>query len=177
MHFLPQLHRGNITICYSKETFVTDSATEFRQLSFCGNHAHIWVHSKRKEQQEGGPNLAKGITSTTRGNPPATAIIRIRPEEITHGTLMWHLLHSVQVTNVVKRINAWGQPSMQTKNLWLHLNKDSSNWSSQLFTYSEKLQHIVLFPFSCTSVLLYTICIIFRARIGVRMTSTPDFTT
>ncbi len=144
-------------------------------MSSCSNHWQIWVYSQRNKHHRGSAYLAKGVASTSRRNAPATAIIRIRPQEITHGTLMWHLLHSVQVTNVVKRINAWGQPSMQTKNLWLHLNKDSSNWSSHLFTYSEKLHRIVLFSFSCTSVLLYTICIIFRARIGVRMTSTPDF--
>ena len=39
--------------------------------------------------------LPEGVACATRGDAPSTTVVRIRPEEITHRTLMWDLLHPV----------------------------------------------------------------------------------
>ena len=34
-----------------------------------------------------GDVLSEGVSSTTRGDAPAAAVIRVRPQQVTHGTL------------------------------------------------------------------------------------------
>lgn len=49
--------------------------------------------------------LSKRISCTTRRNPPSTAVVRVRPQQITHGTFMGDLLYSVQGTDVIQSVN------------------------------------------------------------------------
>jgi hypothetical protein len=61
--------------------------------------------------------LAEGVASATRGYAPAAPVIRVRPEQITHGSLVRHFLYAVECPNVIKRVDARGQPAVQTKDL------------------------------------------------------------
>ena len=45
--------------------------------------------------------LAKSVTSTTRRDAPATAVVWIRPEKIAHGPFVWHLLHTIDRADVI----------------------------------------------------------------------------
>jgi hypothetical protein len=49
--------------------------------------------------------LPKGVASATRRDTPPAAVVRIRPEEITHRSFMWDLLHPVDRPHMVKSIN------------------------------------------------------------------------
>lgn len=49
--------------------------------------------------------LSKGVTCTSRRDSPSTSIIRIGPEKVTHWTLVWHLLDSVQRANVIESVD------------------------------------------------------------------------
>jgi hypothetical protein len=51
--------------------------------------------------------LSEGITSTTRRNTPATPIIWIRPQKITHWTFVRNFLDAVKVADVVEGLNGW----------------------------------------------------------------------
>lgn len=64
-----------------------------------------------------GDVLAKGVSSATRGNSPATTVIRVRPQQITHGTLMWDFLESVQGPDVVQCVYGGGEATMQAEDL------------------------------------------------------------
>lgn len=39
--------------------------------------------------------LSKGVASTTRADPPATSVIRIRPEEIAHRAFVGDFLDAI----------------------------------------------------------------------------------
>jgi len=49
--------------------------------------------------------LAEGISSSARTDTPSRSIVGIGPEKVTHGALMRHLLHTVLVHDVVKRVD------------------------------------------------------------------------
>lgn len=48
---------------------------------------------------------------------PATSIIRITPEEITHGSFMRDFLNSIEGADIVESIDTWGQASVETEYL------------------------------------------------------------
>ena len=60
---------------------------------------------KRKEGIWGLYYLTECISSTPRWDAPTTAIIRVRPQKITHGTLMGNFLNMIKITNVIKGFN------------------------------------------------------------------------
>lgn len=49
--------------------------------------------------------LAKCVASATGRYTPPTAVVRIRPEEITHRSFMRNLLHPVDRPDMVESIN------------------------------------------------------------------------
>ena len=61
--------------------------------------------------------LAKGIPRSSRANTPSTPIIRITPEQITHGALMRHLLNPIERADIVERVDAGRQAAVQTEDL------------------------------------------------------------
>jgi len=61
--------------------------------------------------------LAEGVASTTGRDSPAAAVIGVGPEQVTHGTLVGHLLDSVERSDVVKGIDTRGQAAVQAENL------------------------------------------------------------
>lgn len=61
--------------------------------------------------------LPKGIPSSSRRYTPSTSIIGIRPKQITHGSLVWHLLYTVESSDVIKGIDAWGETPVEAEYL------------------------------------------------------------
>ncbi len=61
--------------------------------------------------------LAERVTRTTRRDTPTAAIIRIRPEQIAHGSFVGHLLDSVEGADVVERVDAGREPTVQAEDL------------------------------------------------------------
>ncbi len=64
--------------------------------------------------------LAKGIASTAGGNTPAHAVVRVRPQQIAHGTFVRDLLHAGLVHNVVEGVDGGGETTVETENLLLN---------------------------------------------------------
>jgi hypothetical protein len=50
--------------------------------------------------------LTESVASTSGAYSPTTSVVGITPEQIAHGTLVGHLLDSVERTDVVERVDA-----------------------------------------------------------------------
>lgn len=50
--------------------------------------------------------LAESVTSTSGTDSPTASVIGITPKQIAHGSLVGHLLDSVERTDVVQRVDA-----------------------------------------------------------------------
>ena len=61
--------------------------------------------------------LTKGVTSTSRIHSPTCSVIRVRPEEVAHGSLVWYFLESFEGANVVEGFNAGRESSMKAEEL------------------------------------------------------------
>ena len=68
--------------------------------------------------------LTKGVSSSPGGDAPAAPVIRVRPEEVTHGALVRHLLQPVQGPDVVQRVDAGGEAAVQTEDLAVHQRRE-----------------------------------------------------
>ena len=49
--------------------------------------------------------LAETVSSSSWRNTPAASIIRVRPQQVAHGTFLWHLLNSVELSNLVESVD------------------------------------------------------------------------
>lgn len=49
--------------------------------------------------------LAKGITGAAGADAPTTAIVGIRPQQVTHGALVRNLLHTIETPNLIECVN------------------------------------------------------------------------
>jgi DNA-binding IscR family transcriptional regulator len=63
--------------------------------------------------------LTEGVTSTSRRNTPACAIIRIWPQKVAHRALMRNFLHSVKLSDLVKAVQGRWESTVEAENLWL----------------------------------------------------------
>lgn len=61
--------------------------------------------------------LAESVTCTTRGYSPAASVVGVRPQQVAHWALVWHFLDAVKRSDVIKRVDAWGQTAVQTEDL------------------------------------------------------------
>ena len=61
--------------------------------------------------------LTKGVASTSGIHAPTCSIIRIWPEQITHGSFMWNFLNSFESSDVVKILNAGWESSVKAEEL------------------------------------------------------------
>ena len=61
--------------------------------------------------------LAKSIPGATRAYTPTAAVVRVAPEEITHGPFVGNFLDPVQAADVVEGVDARGQAAVQTEDL------------------------------------------------------------
>lgn len=64
-----------------------------------------------------GDILAERVSSTSGRDSPAAPVVGVGPEQVAHGTLVGHLLYPVQRANVVERVNAGGETTVQTEDL------------------------------------------------------------
>ena len=80
----------------------------------------------------------KGIASTSWWDAPACSLVWVTPQQIAHRSFMWHLLYSVQVLDLVKRLKRWRQPSMQ----WEYLILNYSSQGQLIKELGEVLPHV-----------------------------------
>lgn len=64
--------------------------------------------------------LAETVSSTSWRNTPAASIIRVRPQQVAHGTFLWHLLNSVELSNLVESVDAGWETTVEAENLILN---------------------------------------------------------
>jgi len=68
--------------------------------------------------------LTKGVSSPSGRDAPAAPVIWVRPEQVTHGALVRHLLQPVQGPDVVQRVDAGGEAAVQTEDLAVHQRRE-----------------------------------------------------
>jgi hypothetical protein len=68
--------------------------------------------------------LPKCVTGATRRDAPSTSIVRVRPEEVAHGTFMGNLLYAIQSTDVVKSVYTWRQASVKAEYLVINESRE-----------------------------------------------------
>lgn len=61
--------------------------------------------------------LPKCVPRTTRTDSPSTAVVRVRPKEITHRSFVGHLLNAVDRANVVERVDRRGESTVEAEDL------------------------------------------------------------
>ena len=60
---------------------------------------------------------AETVPGTPGRNAPPLPIVWVAPQQVTDGSLVRHFLNAVQLSNIVKGVDARRQPPMQTENL------------------------------------------------------------
>ena len=61
--------------------------------------------------------LTERVTCATRRYAPATSVVGIRPQEVTHRSFMRYLLHTINAPYVVKGVDGWREASVKAKDL------------------------------------------------------------
>eukprot|EP00550_Attheya_septentrionalis_P001397 CAMPEP_0198288508 /NCGR_PEP_ID=MMETSP1449-20131203/6979_1 /TAXON_ID=420275 /ORGANISM="Attheya septentrionalis, Strain CCMP2084" /LENGTH=150 /DNA_ID=CAMNT_0043986657 /DNA_START=41 /DNA_END=493 /DNA_ORIENTATION=+ len=64
--------------------------------------------------------LAKGEPGAPWTDAPATALVRVAPKQVAHGSLVGHLLHAVQLSDVVEGVDGGAEAAVQAKDVVLH---------------------------------------------------------
>mmetsp|Transcript_19392 Transcript_19392/g.56728 ORF Transcript_19392/g.56728 Transcript_19392/m.56728 type:complete len:305 (+) Transcript_19392:329-1243(+) len=64
--------------------------------------------------------LAEGESGPAGADAPAAPFVRIAPEEVAHGSLVGHLLHSIQLPHVIERIDGRAEAAVEAKDAVLH---------------------------------------------------------
>jgi len=71
-----------------------------------------------------GDVLTEGVSSSSGGDSPSAPVIWVRPEEVTHGALVRHLLQPVQGPDVVQGVDAGREAAVQTEDLAVHQRRE-----------------------------------------------------
>src|SRR4051794_792439 len=61
--------------------------------------------------------LAECVACTPWTDAPSTSVVWIAPEQVTHWTLMRHLLNTVQTSDVIKSVNARAKAPVEAEYL------------------------------------------------------------
>jgi hypothetical protein len=61
--------------------------------------------------------LSKRVPRTTGRYAPTTAVVRVRPEEVAHRSLVRHFLNAVDGADVVERVDGGGETTVQAEDL------------------------------------------------------------
>lgn len=83
-------------------------------MSTCDSHQVIGVIELF------GDVLAERVASTSWRDTPTTSVIRVRPEEITDGTLVRSLLNAIELADLIKCIDRGGETTVEAENLILY---------------------------------------------------------
>ena len=67
-----------------------------------------------------GDILTKGVTCSSRIHTPACPVIRVRPQEVAHGSLVRNFLKSFKGANVVECLNGGRESSVKAEELVLY---------------------------------------------------------
>ena len=68
--------------------------------------------------------LSKSISCASRGDAPATSIIRVRPQQVAHWTLVRYFLNSIQLLNLIESVDARRKSTVKTEDLFLYNSCD-----------------------------------------------------
>ena len=61
--------------------------------------------------------LSEGVSRPPGRDSPSTSVIRVRPQEVTHGSLVRNLLEPVQSSDVIQGVDTGGKTAMQAEYL------------------------------------------------------------
>jgi len=61
--------------------------------------------------------LTECVSCSSGTDSPSTSVIWVTPQEITHGSFVWHFLNTIKSFDVVQCIDAGRQTSVKTENL------------------------------------------------------------
>lgn len=61
--------------------------------------------------------LPESVSSTTGRDSPTAPVVGVRPEQVAHGSLVRHLLYPIERSDVIQRIDAWGETTVKTEDL------------------------------------------------------------
>jgi len=61
--------------------------------------------------------LSECVSCSSWAYSPSTSVVWVTPQEITHGSFVWHLLNTVESSDVVQGVDTGGQTSVETENL------------------------------------------------------------
>jgi len=64
--------------------------------------------------------LAERVASTSWAYAPTASVIGVRPQQIADRAFVGHFLNAIELSNLVKSINAGRESSVQTENLFLN---------------------------------------------------------
>lgn len=110
------------------------------------------------------------VASTTRRYAPATAIIRVGPEEVAHGPFVGNLLQTIQCSNMIQCVDGRRETTVQAEYLLIHCEEreNTTNQSirlnhSSLLTQSGQRQEIEeigkIFPHITGSIFAQTLIV------------------
>ena len=107
-------------------------------MSTCDSHQVIGVIELF------GDVLAERVASTSWRDTPTTSVIRVRPEEITDGTLVRSLLNAIELADLIKCIDRGGETTVEAENLIL----DDGSERKVVKEFSESLPDISITIFT-----------------------------
>lgn len=64
--------------------------------------------------------LSEGVSGSPWGDSPSASVIGIRPDEVTHGSLMGNLLDTIEIPRMVKGVDAGAQSSVEAEDTIRH---------------------------------------------------------
>jgi len=85
-----------------------------------------------------GDVLAEAVAGTSGRDTPTAAVIGVGPKQITDGALVGSLLHAVELANLVKRVNAGREATVEAEHLVLH----DGGQGQEVEKLSELLPHV-----------------------------------
>jgi hypothetical protein len=63
--------------------------------------------------------LSERVAGSSRRDAPAAPVVGVGPQQVTHGSLVRHLLQTILLDDVVQRVDRRGQTAVQTEDLLL----------------------------------------------------------
>ena len=85
-----------------------------------------------------GDILTEAVAGTARGDTPAAAVIGVGPQQIADGALVRRLLDTVELADLIERVDAGRQATVQAEDLVL----DDSGQRQEVEQLSELLPYV-----------------------------------
>lgn len=96
---------------------------------------------------------AEGVAGASGGDAPAAPLVGVGPQQVAHGALVRHLLHAVQLPDVVQRVDGGGQAAVQAEDVVV----DDSSQGQVVEQVCEVLPHVAraIFPYTLVEKAVY----------------------